>query len=144
MSKCPFTDEELFLLWSYWLEKGLSLSPYLRASDLSIPEKAFIIRKIFGKDMAENYLKDNNFSSNYKFEPTSRRNAVDIVRTYKRRGYHFLRNTIKEKQQIPLEEEYLDANNYGFLNEKGCKKVKEIFVRHPELLNTEGGREMNG
>ena len=122
-----YTDEELFILWAYYMEH-MQVSPYLSCFDLHRGEYACCIHRIFGLKSAESMLKYTKYDKSWD-KTTSARHANDIVMTYKRKGFNFMRNVLKPKYDIDWCKKYLDDNNYGFLNDEGNKKFKEIMQR---------------
>lgn len=123
-----YNDEELFLLWAYYMQK-MDVTPYLSCFDLIRKEYGYITYKIFGKESCKFFMKDtNNIKDKEKWnEKTNRRNASDIVMTYKRRGQDFLRDNLKPKKETKLQKKYLNPNSYGFLNDLGIKKINELI-----------------
>ena len=123
-----YNTEELFLLWAYYKQK-IGLSPYLACFDLIRKEYGYIIWKIFGKDFCKFFMEDTNNPKDKKMwnNKSTRRTAVDIVMTYKRRGQTFLKDSLKPKKETELQKKYLMPNCYGFLNDIGIKKVNELI-----------------
>lgn len=121
-----YNNEELFLLWSYYMQK-MNVTPYLSCFDLIRKEFGYIMYKIFGKESCKYFMQQTQNEKEKWNKKSTRRNASDIVMTYERRGRTFLRDTLKPKKETELENKYLMPECYGFLNDLGIKKVKELI-----------------
>lgn len=121
-----YNDEELFLLWAYYMGK-MNITPYLSCFDLIRKEYGYITYKIYGKESFKFFMKDTIDEKEKWDEKTTRRNASDIVMTYRRRGQSFLRDTLKPKKETDFQKKYLMSNCYGFLNKLGMEKINKLI-----------------
>ena len=127
------SHNDLEFLWTYYMN-AIGVCGFLSCFDLTRREYTYCTYKIFGIKSAKVFLKYSKKDEDKWNNKTRRRLATEIVLTYRRRGQHFLRNSLSPKNPTYFQKRYL--NLYGFLKKDGKVLAQAI------LDKLKGGRGM--